>query len=164
MNDAFKIYVDQLRNGHEEDIDEEFLPDFIDVNEKDLSFRDPVSVEGKAYIANDSLILHFEIATHATISCAVCNAPVSVEVNIHNFYHAEPLEEVKGGIYNLQPILRETILLDTPQFAECNQGKCAEREKISKYLKTENSKGDEVDGIKPLDDEGYKPFSDLELE
>lgn len=161
MNDAFKIYVDQLRNGHEEDIHEDLPPDFIEVNEKDLSFKDPVKVEGKAYMAEDSLILHFEITTHATISCAVCNAPVSVEIKIQNFYHAEPLEEIKGGIYNLKPLLRETILLETPQFAECNQGHCAEREKISKYLKT--SKGVEVDGIKPLDDEGYRPFSDLEL-
>ena len=161
MNDAFKIYVDQLRDGHEEDIHEDLPPDFIEVNEKDLSFRDPVKVEGQAYTAEDSLILHLEITTYATISCAVCNAPVSVEINIQNFYHAEPLEEIKGGIYNLQPILRETILLETPQFAECNQGQCAEREKISKYLKT--SKGVEGDGIKPLDDEGYRPFSDLEL-
>lgn len=161
MNDAFKIYVDQLRDGHEEDIHENFPPDFIDVNEKDLSFKDPVTVEGKAYLAEDSLILHFEIETIATIACAVCNTPVKVQVSIENFYHAEPLEEIKSGIYNLQDILRETILLETPKFAECNSGKCAEREKISKYLKVPNSK--ETDETNPNDDEGYRPFSDLEL-
>jgi uncharacterized metal-binding protein YceD (DUF177 family) len=163
MNDAFKIYVEQLRNGHEEDIHEELSPDFIGVNETDLSFTSPVKVDGKAYLADDSLILHFDIVTHATIPCAVCNNPVSVEVNIRNFYHAEPLEEIKTGIYNLQNLLRETILLDTPQFAECNQGQCAERERLSKYLKTPTSKADDIAGIKALDDEGYRPFSDLEL-
>jgi uncharacterized metal-binding protein YceD (DUF177 family) len=163
MNDAFNIYVEQLRNGHEEDLHEELPSDFIDVNEADLKYTSPVKIDGKAYLAEDSLILHLDISTYATIPCAVCNSPVSVEVSIENFYHAEPLEEVKTGIYNLQNLLRETILLDTPQFAECNRGACAEREKLSKYLKTPGTKADETSGIKALEDEGYRPFSDLEL-
>ena len=54
-------YIDQLRDGHEEEIHEEFSPDFLGIEEKDLGFKDPVFVEGKAYLAEDSLILHFDI-------------------------------------------------------------------------------------------------------
>jgi len=160
MNDEFKVYVDQLRDGHEEEIDEVFPPDFIGVNEKDLIFNEPVKVQGTAYLADDSLILHFDIETKSKIACAICNAPVEVDVNIHNFYHAVPLSET-SGIFDMQDILRETILLETPQFAECNEGQCSEREKMSKYLKKSSSNDD--DGIKRIDDDGYQPFSNLEL-
>lgn len=163
MNDAFKIYVDQLKDGHEENIHEEFLPEFIGITEKDLTFKDPVKVEGKAYLADDSLILNFDIETTAIMPCTVCNAPVAVEIKIRNFYHMESVDEIKSGIYNIQDILRETILIETPHFAECNNGKCSEREKISKYLKNPNSDGDELNGKKSSDDDGYKPFSNLEL-
>lgn len=159
MNDEFKVYVDQLRDGHEEEIDEVFPPDFIGVNEKDLIFNDPVKVQGTAYLADDSLILHFDIETQAKIACAICNAPVEVEVIINNFYHAVPLSET-SGIFDMQDILRETIILETPQFAECNEGQCSEREKLSKYLKKSSSNDD---GIEPSDDDGYRPFSNLEL-
>ncbi|HRD55973.1 MAG TPA: hypothetical protein PLC42_06210 [Parachlamydiaceae bacterium] len=161
MNDAFKIFADQLRDGHEEEIHENFPPDFIGVKEKDLSFNESVKVDGKAYLAEDSLVLNFDIKAFAMIPCAVCNSLVRTEIAIHNFYHAEPLSEIKSGIFHLQEILREVILLETPQFAECNQGKCSEREKISKYLKTPIE--GEIPGKSALMDDGYRPFSDLEL-
>lgn len=161
MNDTFKIFVDQLRDGHEEEIHENFPPDFIGVNESDLSFDELVKVDGKAYLAEDSLILNFDIIAFAMISCAVCNSLVRTEVAIHNFYHAVPLSEVKGGIFHLQETLREVILLETPKFAECNEGKCGEREKISKYLKS--PKEGDSPGKQAFSDDGYRPFSDLEL-
>lgn len=162
MNDAFKIYVDQLRDGHEEIIHEMFEPDFIDINEKDLKFKKPVQVEGKAYMADDSLVLNFDITTEASLLCTVCNTVVPAEIKIHNFYHAVPLDEIKGGIYYMQDILRETILLETPNFQECNGGNCPEREKLSKYLKTPKSENDT--GADSSDEEGYRPFSNLKLE
>jgi len=158
MNDAFKIYVDQLRDGSEEEIYETLPSSFIGVHENDLSFVDPVLLRGRAYLADDSLILHLDIEAYALVPCTICNALVRVAVQIHNFYHAELLKEIKSGIYHMESLLRETILLETPKFAECNQGQCSEREKVSRYLKSSSDETGIEDG-----DEGYRPFSNLEL-
>jgi len=156
MIDAFKIYVDQLRNGNDEEIQEEFSPAFLNVNEKELSFADPIEVNGHAYLTDDSLILNLAIKTKAMIPCSICNEPFKFDIEISNFYHVEELEEIKGAVYDFQELLRETILLETPQFAECHQGKCPDREKIKNYLKevSEEKKSSEEDG--------YQPFSDFD--
>jgi len=157
MNDAFKIYVEQLRDGREEEIREDFSPEFIDVQDKDLVFKDPVHVEGKAYIAESTLILHLEISTFATIPCSICNEPSKQKIEISNFYHSEELSDIKSGIFIYQDLLRETILIETPSFGECQTKGCPERKKIQKYLKNT-----EVEGKAALEEEGYKPFSNFE--
>lgn len=157
MIDAFKIYVDQLRGGKEEILDQEFSPGFLQISEPDLSFKAPVKVEGTVYLADDELVLNLNVNTFATLPCAICNASVNVPIAIQNSYHAVPVKEIKTGIYDYGDLLRETILLETPQFAECNDGDCPEREKVRKYFKKLPEEG----GSSP-DDEGYRPFSDLE--
>lgn len=150
--DGFKIYVEQLRDGHSEQIEEAYAPNFIGVDEKELAFRDPVKVSGTAYLAGDALVLHLDLTTFATIPCCVCNEPVKIEISIPEFYHMEPLEEIKTGIFNCEELLRETILLQAPAFAECNQGKCHNRKEIQKYLaKAKQEKGKDE----------YHPFADL---
>ncbi len=146
--DAFKIYTEQLRDGRVETITETFASDFLDVNEEDLTFTKPVLVEGEVYLAGEDLILHFEIKTFANIPCLICNDKVLVEVYVPNFYHAEPLEQIKHAVFDFRELIREAILLETPSFAECN-GMCSKRKEIKKYLK-ESGK-----------DEGYRPFADL---
>lgn len=158
MDDAFKIYVEQLRDGHSEKIQETFPPDFLEVNDQDLSFVDPVVIKGEAYLAENMLVLHLDIKTKGTLPCVICSAPVKVPVEIDGFYHAIPIEEIKGAVYNVKEILRETIILETPQRAECHQGKCPQRQTLKKYLKEENPKEKGQDN-----QEGYKPFADLDL-
>lgn len=155
MEDEFKIYVEQLRTGQIETIDEKFTPDFLEVHEKDLDYKEPVIVKGKAYLADSELVINLDISTKATVPCTICTEPVKVDVNIRQFYHAVPLSEIKSGIYNFKEILREAVILDTPEFAECG-GKCPRRKEVKKYLKRENPQdktGSENDG--------YHPFSNL---
>lgn len=158
MEDAFKIYVEQLREGHLEKIEETFPPTFIEVNEEDLSFVDPVTVTGEAYLAENELVLHFDISTMATIPCLICSSPVKEPIEIEGFYHSIPLGEIKGAVYNFKELLRESILLETPARAECNKGKCPQRQTLKKYLKEESPKKADND----IQD-GYKPFADLDL-
>jgi uncharacterized metal-binding protein YceD (DUF177 family) len=151
--DAFKIYVDQLRDGHAEEIDETFPPDFLDVHEEALDFSEPVKVKGQVYLAGDELVLHFDLLTYGQVPCSICNEPVRVAVNIPNFYYAEPLSEIKSGIFNYSEVIREAILLETPSFAECNEGECPRRRELKKYLK-EPTEG-------PEGEDRYHPFADL---
>lgn len=154
MDDAFKIYIEQLREGHTEKIEEKLDPSFLDVKEEDLSFVDPVEVEGEAYLAENDLVLHLNIHTFATIPCAICNEEIKVSVDLKNFYHTTPANEIKSGIYIFKEMLRENILLTTPLFAECNNGQCPERVQLKKFFRASDSQDKNSD-------EGYHPFADL---
>jgi uncharacterized metal-binding protein YceD (DUF177 family) len=158
MDERFKIYIDQLRDGEVENLLEEFSPEFLDVNEPDLKFIDPINLRGEAYLAENMLMLHLDIKTACMIPCSICNESVKVPIEIIGFYHAVPLDEIKGGIFYFQEMLRETILLNTPILAECNQGKCPQRTSLQKYLKPESSSGSREG------DDGYHPFADLDLD
>lgn len=155
MNEAFKIYIDQLRDGHSEKISENLDPEFLGVREEDLNFVDPVDVEGEAYLADNDLVLHLDVHTLATIPCAICNEAVKVPIDLTNFYHTTPTVEIKSGIFNFRETLRENILLNTPLFAECNNGQCPEREELKKFFRENDSPN------KDSEDEGYHPFAHL---
>ena len=159
MHDEFKIYVDQLRNGHETIIDEQLEPDFLDIQDQDLMFNKPVKLKGKAYVAEKELILHWDVKTEALVPCKICNDLVSIDIQIEDLYFTKPLSEIKTGIFNFKDLLRETILLEVPAFTECNGGNCLHRKEMKKYLKekpTSSSKEDKS--------EYYQPFADLDLE
>lgn len=155
MDDVFKIYVDQLRDGHEKNIHESLSPEFLDVHERDLDFKKNVELKGVAYTAEDELILNWTIQAEALIACSICNEKVPVEICIENFYHSEPLAEIKGAIFNFKDLLRETVLLEVPTFVECNEGSCPKRQEMSKYLKEPSQ--DQAD-----QEDGYHPFADLD--
>lgn len=155
MDDTFNIYIDQLRYGQERKIKESLSPDFLEVNEKDLCFKKNIEVDGVAYLAQQELIIHWNVETEALISCSICNDNVPIDINIRNFYHSEPISNIKSGIFNFKNLLRETILLEVPPFAECKEGNCPSRKEIAKYLKKPAER--------PEEDEGYHPFADFDL-
>lgn len=155
MDDSFKIYVEQLREGQEKVIEESLSSAFLDIHERDLAFTDKVVVEGKTYVADQELVLNLAIDAEALLPCSICNDTVHVPIHIDNFYYAEPLADIKTGIYNFKDVLRETILLETPLFAKCNNENCLRQQEFTKYLKpATDTKSDE--------DEGYQPFADLD--
>lgn len=156
MSDPFNIYVDRLRDGPTLKIKENFSPDFLDVHETDLSFSDPVAVSGEAYLAEDHLIIHLKIKTTASIPCTICNNPVKFAISIGDFYHAEPLAEIRSPIFNYKEPLREAILIQVPPFTECHEGKCPERESVNKFLK----KDQKPDA--PPTMTTYFPFADID--
>lgn len=154
MDDRFKIYVEQLREGHEEKIHEKLQPDFLELGDPELIFDQPVELDGVAYLAERELIMRWEIKTEAKMPCAICNEPVTVPIHLMNFYTSEPLAEIKTGVYNFKDLLRETILLEVPSFVEC-KGECPKRKEFKKYMKEPSNL--------PVDqEEGYQPFADLD--
>jgi uncharacterized metal-binding protein YceD (DUF177 family) len=154
--DGFKIYVDRLKNGQLEKIDETFSPEFLDVNEKALFFEDPVHVEGEAYIAEGDLILNLSISTEAKMPCKICNELVKAPIRLQQMYQTEPLEEIKRGVFSMVNLIREAILLETPSFVECGNGQCAHRKEVEKYLRSSSSEEE--------DEGGYHPFEGIKLE
>ena len=151
MDDEFKIYIEQLREGSERKFEESLDPVFLDIHERDLVFNKPIGVEGVAYLAEDELVIHWDIETEARIPCRICNELAAVPIQINNFYHSEPLSEIKTGVYNSKELLRETVLLEVPTYAECHEGRCPKRKEVDKYLKESSDQ-----------EEGYRPFADLD--
>jgi uncharacterized metal-binding protein YceD (DUF177 family) len=152
--EKLKIYIDRLKNSQTLEIDETLPPDFLEIDEEELTFEEPVRLHGEAYLANDHLVLHLNIETSAYLPCSICNDSVHTPIAIKNIYLTEPLEEIKGSIFDMTEEVRETVLLQTPLFTECHNGKCPDREVLNKFLKPgENDK--------PGTDNVHFPFSDL---
>lgn len=140
MFDGFKIYVDRLRFGKVEKINENFDSSFLNVEDEDLCFNDKVRVNGSAYIAADELVININVKTQVSMLCCVCNNAVLKNVEIESFYYVESLNNIKHMVFDFRDVLRETILLEVPHFVECDNGKCRERKEIENYCCREKKK------------------------
>lgn len=151
MNDQFLILIDRLKGGRTEKIADSFSPAFLEIEENDLKFDEPVLVKGEVYISEDQLILHLFASTNAIMPCSICNEMFKTNLKIENFYHTVPIEEIPSAIFDFREILREALLLELPKFAECSQGKCPSRASIKSYLRSEKSA-----------EKAHFPFKDLD--
>jgi uncharacterized metal-binding protein YceD (DUF177 family) len=152
MDNPFQIWIDRLKTGQSQLINESFKPDFLDIREEELQLNSPVIVLGEAYVTESELILRLKASTKAHMPCAVCNQMIPVELSIKDFYHAQPLSEIPSGIYDYQTALREALLIELPGYVECNQGKCPDRKVIAPYLRSE----------KKVEENTHFPFSNLD--
>jgi uncharacterized metal-binding protein YceD (DUF177 family) len=150
-----KVYVDRLRGGHTMNIDETLPPEFMELEDEELSFEEPVHVRGEAYLADEHLVVHLNIDTKAILPCSICNDEVCLPLAIKNIYFTEPLADIKTAIFDVAEQVRETVLLQTPLFTECHDGKCPERENIKKFLKPEDKPSNPGDVT-------HFPFADLD--
>ncbi len=69
--DPFKIYIDRLREGQTYAINEIVPPDFLDINEKELSFIQPITINGEAYLADQDLVIKLGATAVAVIPCTI---------------------------------------------------------------------------------------------
>ena len=150
-----KIYIDRLRGDQTVKIKETLPPEFMDITDDELAFTDPIQVQGEAYLAEDHLVIHLNMETTARLPCSICNDTVVTPIQIKNIYLTEPLSDIKSSVYDIAEQVRETILLQTPLFTECSEGKCPERENIKKFLKPEEKPTDPAEII-------HFPFADLD--
>ena len=149
---SFQIWIDRLKSGGTQLINESFNPDFLDIQEKELQLNAPVIVTGEAYLTENELILRVQASTKAMMPCSICNQMIQIELSVKDFYHAEPTSEIRTGIFDYQTHLREALLIELPQYVECNQGKCPERKIIAPFLRSE----------KKVKEETHFPFSNLD--
>ena len=151
MEAVFSIYIDRLKGGREEIIEEIVPPDFMDIHESELAFPNPVHLKGRASLSIDTLILHLCVETEVVMPCSICNKEVPVKISLPNLYITEDLEKFRGGIFNFKEALREQILLEVPPITECNNGCCPERENMAQFLKKNTDESNEA----------YHPFREL---
>lgn len=151
MEDDLIIYFDRLQNGHHEQFTGEHSSSFLEVNEPELVFAPTLTITYTAYLANHELLLHLSVSTTAWIPCSICNEQVAVPLSLGPTYTTIPLSSFSGATLDLREEIREFILLQTPRFAECQNGCCPQRKVLNKYF----AKDDQSDPSL------YHPFSDL---
>ncbi len=130
------ININNLKDGKTEKINKTLPPNFLEIKENDLLFDKPITIKGEAYLAQKDLIIHLKIEAYASIPCSICNKFTYVSIFIDSFYHTVQEKDLDSS-YDYKEPLRNAILLEVPSFAECNNNKCPEREKIKPYLSKE---------------------------
>lgn len=149
---SLKIYIDRLNDGQTHQIDEILPPEFLEIDEEDLLFDEPIALKAETYLADDHLIIHLNAQTSAFLPCNICNEPVQLPITVKNATVTKPLSEIPGAILDLSGEVRESLLLQTPLFAECSGGKCPERENLKKFLASSQKSDEEI---------VHFPFADL---
>jgi len=155
MSDPLKIILDRLKGDKKEILEGEYSFPLLEKEENSCRVEPKVWLKLEAYLASDVLILHFDAKVTVELPCNICNNPTSLKVKVENGYFTQPLEEIKDYIFDVKPAIRESLLLEIPQFIECSKGKCPEREEIASYLKEPESEKKEEENF---------PFSDLDQE
>ncbi len=138
-----KIFIDRLKQGKEVII-EETLKGACLVDDPELTFPPNVEVSGRAYLANAYLVVRLELQATAILPCKICNANVPVAISIKNFHHIKPIAKIPSSVYDCLEEVRQAILLETPNFAECRQGNCLERKALGRYFAKDMSKSQKV--------------------
>ncbi len=155
MKENLKVYIDRMRDGETEEVDETLEPSFMDIHEKEMRFEDPVTLEGEAYVTDDWLIVRLSIQTKVHLICSVCNEPFEFEIDIQNMVHDEPLENIRDASFDLLPLVRESVLLAVPFYPQCGIDVCSKRHEIEPFLKKDGSSDEEPE------EHGHNPFKDL---
>lgn len=138
MSDPFKILIDRLKGGNTQKLEETLDPAFLGPDEPELRFVSKAKVTGEAYVTDSHLIIHLKAHVKISMPCAVCNQMIEKDLKVDNYYQAEPLEEIRGAIYDYSESLREALMIEIPRTVECNNGKCPERATIEPYLRAKN--------------------------
>ena len=113
----------------------------LDIQEPYLCYEGEVQVQGNCVLEEGGgAVLQLNIQAHALEPCTVCNEPTAVFIEIKNAYHFEKNPLSGNNDYDFTPLVRELILLETPQYVECNGGRCKMREEVKKYLKPEGNR------------------------
>jgi uncharacterized metal-binding protein YceD (DUF177 family) len=140
MDSSFKISLDLLQEGEELLINETLSSDFLDIHEEELQFEDRVSVQAKASLAGDQLLLDVSVQCTAYLPCAICNEKIPFPLFLNHRLITQEIKETKNRLIDCTEELRQSILLEVPQFTECHGGSCPERKNMECYCKKSSEK------------------------
>lgn len=133
MLKKLSIYIDRLRDGSKDFIEEKICSNEILGTEEDFRFTSLIHLTGEAYLAGDHLILSLQINLDADLPCIICNNWTPYPICIENFLHAESLANIKNGTYHYSNLIRDAIFLEIPTYFECNRN-CPERAYLASHL------------------------------
>lgn len=146
------IDLNRLRQENVEEFEVALDPSIMELDPADnIKVTEPVEVQGRAYIADDELIVELDVEGVLEIHCAMCHEPFDYQVSVVNYVHNQPVSEIKHSTFDAKELVREAFLLEIPLFPQCGGNECENRDKIAKYLKQEGS----------AEEASQSPFKDL---
>lgn len=137
MPEPLKIFTEQLRDERHEKIQATLPPEFLELSEKEVSACSPVVIEGEAYALDELLMVEVAVRAEIEMVCSVCNRPVRVTLENKNILISIPFSELPSSVFDCSTLIREEIVMLIPQFIECKQEGCPERQVLKQYLKSE---------------------------
>jgi uncharacterized metal-binding protein YceD (DUF177 family) len=135
MKRPLVVHVERLREGKTETLEEQIDPSLLDIADEELACNEPVSLSAEVYLVDTWLIVKMSLTATVVLPCSFCNEPFVLPITIEEQLHEEPLEDIKGGIFDLIPLVREAIFLAIPFYPQCGTTLCLNRDKIEKFLK-----------------------------
>lgn len=135
MSERLQIFLEDLRGGEELDIDITLNPDKDTLEEPDFCFRAALNVQGRAYLADNELIVHYSLQTEALLPCKICNEWVTVPIELNDLIEVRSVKKIKNRVADLTETVRQQAMLEVPLIVECHQGSCPARKELNKYLK-----------------------------
>lgn len=135
MKRPLLVYIERLREGKVEWIEEKIDASLLSIEEEGLVCKEPVEVTVEVYFVDTWLIGKISLSAQMTLSCSFCNEPFVLPITIKDEPFEESLEEIRDGVFDLLPLVREALLLEMPFYPQCGQTVCLNRNEVEKYLK-----------------------------
>ena len=131
----FQISLDLLKNDKIYKFEEIITCEDLDITtEKELMFTKPLSISGKAYLADDTLIMTLNVIYYISLPCSICNEFFEKKFVIKNLTITESVSNI-NSVYDFKDEIRNACFLEIPSYVQCND-KCPKLENIKKYLNT----------------------------
>lgn len=129
----FNIYIDRLVGGRIEKIDEAIDPVVMQSDDNMLTFDQPVNISGKAYLAEDFLVINIDINTKYKAPCKICSEMLTTSFEATGVYLTEELTKVPAKVFDASGQIRDTIFLDIPDYHEC-EGGCPDERRVKRLF------------------------------
>lgn len=131
---ALAIYPDRLQGTVSQSLDGEYEPALLGLEVEGVIFDSPLKLQGKAYLAGDHLVVHYDLSVDFKMPCSVCNREVTRTLTLQGLYATFELKEILHRVWDFAPTIRESILLELPSRVEC-EGSCPHRQELQAFLK-----------------------------
>ncbi|HAQ08098.1 MAG TPA: hypothetical protein DCR24_11465 [Bacillus bacterium] len=127
-----KWTISQIQKHRSKDflIDELVRMDVIKETDPTIREVSPIHLTGRADISASKVTFHIRIEGHLILPCSRTlvdvNYPIDVEttetflLNGHDYEAEEEVYQVKGDVIDLEPIIREILLLEVPMQVYCD--------------------------------------------
>ena len=151
MKKLIPIYVERLRDGRVLQIDEKIDPKILDITDSDVCFSEPITITGKVYIVEDFLLVQLTICANMQLTCSVCNDLFCYPITISGTTIEMALDEITDAVFDLFPVVRESVLLEIPFYPQCVGASCKNRHTLDCYFTHESFSKEKNTHFKPFE-------------
>jgi len=134
MKALLPLYIDRLRDGRIENIEQELDPKQLDIIDDEIDCVKPIATSIKAYLADDFLIICLSLSAELLLHCRICNEQFAFPLTLSHIDQEIPLDEIHDAVFDVASMIREILLVEVPAYPQCGGKVCCNRDSIKKYF------------------------------